>query len=396
MRVLYLTHRLPYAPNRGDRIRAFHMLEAMARFADVSLFSFVHDDEEQAQAGTVPFAESVTVSRVHRVRNLIRSALALPGSTPLTHAMLDAHDVNQKLCGLVRQRPPDVVVAYCSGMARLALEPPLNGLPFVLDMVDVDSAKWQRLGASHSNPRGWIYRREASVLRDFEVQAATRARATLLVNERERDLLHEIAPTAQLAVIPNGIDADRLHPPNGAGPSASVVFCGVLDYAPNEAGVLWFARDVWPRVRMARPDARFVIVGSRPTHAIRSLASSTANIDVTGSVPEVQPYLWRAAVSVAPLHMAQGVQNKVLEALAAGLPVVTTSVVAAGLPSSVLPGCDIADDAATFAEAVTGALAASPEARRQRAASARVGELRWSRRLADLEPLIQAAGGRPT
>jgi len=142
MRILFLTHRLPYAPNRGDRTRAFYLLREMSRFAEVSLFSFVHDDDEQSHCDRVPFARDVTCVRVSRVPNFVRGALRLPTSRPLTHSLLDSGEVRAGLDRMFKDRCPDLVVAFCSGMARFAVEPPLNRCPFVLDMVDVDSVKW--------------------------------------------------------------------------------------------------------------------------------------------------------------------------------------------------------------------------------------------------------------
>jgi glycosyltransferase involved in cell wall biosynthesis len=198
----------------------------------------------------------------------------------------------------------------------------------------------------------------------------------------------DIAPDAGVAVVPNGIDVDEFRPPVPAAESPTVVFCGVMNYQPNARGVQWFVREVWPLVRRLRPDAKFTVVGSHPTRAIQALSSAENGVEVTGAVPRVQPYLWQAAIAVAPIFVAQGVQNKVLEALAAGLPVVATQAVIAGLQPSTRAGCTVADDPGAFAEAVTGLLAATPAARRERAASAHVEELGWSTSLQQLEPLL--------
>lgn len=396
MRVLFLTHRLPYAPNRGDRIRAFQLLREMSRFASVGLFSFAHDDEELAQVPRVPFADQVEAVRVQRLRNAARGAICLASQRPLTHVLLDAGPARSTLAALAARHPPDVVVAYCSGMARFALETPLADRPLVLDMVDVDSAKWADFAGAARPPRRWIYAREARTLRAFEERATRRAVATLVVNERERQTLLDIAPGAHVVALPIGIDLARYAPPSPPTADATVIFCGVMDYYPNEDGVRWFVESVWPIVRQARPDARFLVVGSRPTRAIRHLAAQDASIEVTGSVPEVQPYLWRAAVSVAPLRLARGLQTKVLEALAAGLPVVTTPAVIEGLPDIVRPGCEARETPDAFAAAVIDLLGRRPEERRQRAAAASMAALDWSTCLRPLQDiLIAAAEGRP-
>jgi len=162
-----------------------------------------------------------------------------------------------------------------------------------------------------------------------------------------------------------------------------------MDYEPNTRGVTWFAGQVWPRVRSAIPDARFTIVGSAPTRAVRNLAKHDPSIAVVANVPSVQPYLWKAAVSIAPLHLAQGLQTKVLEALAAGLPVVVTSAVLRGLPVDARQGCLAADDAAAFADGVINMLSMSPAERRRRAAQAPVQTLHWSEQLRSLEGILK-------
>lgn len=391
MRSLFLTHRLPYAPNRGDRIRAYYLLREMSRFAEVSLFSLVHTDEEAAHVTDVPFARAVVSSRVSRVGNLVRASASLLSDRPLTHSLLDADDVQEKLTRMVRDHRPDVVVAYCSGMARFALEPPLDALPFVLDMVDVDSAKWADLSARTTGPKKWVYRREASTLRAFEAAVTSHSRATLVVNERERDTLAALAPGADVEVMSNGIDVDAFRAPAGTVRAPAVIFCGVLNYEPNEQGVLWFLEHVWPRVAAAQPKARFRIVGAHPTRAIQRAAAASTAVDLIGAVPAVQPHLWTSAVSVAPLHLARGLQNKVLEALAAGLPVVATSVVRAGLPADTQAACLEADDAEAFAGAVVSLLARGEDERDAMVRSAPLDALGWEQRLAPLEGILRAA-----
>jgi polysaccharide biosynthesis protein PslH len=397
-RILFLTHRLPYAPNRGDRLRAYHMLHAMVPRARVDLVSLVHDDDEAAHAADLrDLVDSVEVAAVPRVRNLMRGAWLWLTPRPLTHILLDSPTILPTLERIVRERPPDVVFAFCSGMMRFAMMPPLASLPCVLDMVDADSAKWRSLGQTTTGPKGLVFRREGRCLARFEIEAMRHARSTLVVNTRERDLLLELAPQAPVRVMENGVDLDRFTPEANTPPAAhpTVVFCGVMNYAPNEEGARWMARDVWPIVHAARPDARLMIVGASPTPAVQALASDEARVTVTGAVPDVRQYLWDAVVAVAPLWIARGVQNKVLEAVAAGLPCVVTPPVNEGLPDVLRPACPVAADAPEFARTVIELLAMTPEARRQRARSADLQCLTWQERLRDLVPLlIDAAATR--
>lgn len=391
MHVLFLTHRLPYAPNRGDRIRAFHLLRELSRFATVSLFSLVHDAEEATHVGEVPYVNRVATGRVPRVRSLVRGLLSLPTSRPLTHSLLDAPGVPATLEDMIRTHPPDVVLAYCSGMARFAMAPPLDRIPCVLDMVDVDSGKWADLAARSALPKRWLYRREARTLEAFEAHAARHARATLVVNNRERDLMLALAPGAVVHVVPNGVDVDAFMPPDPPQTSARVVFCGVMSYEPNVQGVVWFAQQVWPRVRAARRDATFTIVGADPAPAVLGLATRDSSIEVTGRVPEVQRYLWQAAVAVAPLQVSRGLQNKVLEAVAAGLPAVVTGAVEEGLPPCVRMACVVADEPEAFADAVLGLLQLSPKDRRQKADRAAIAGVTWVDQLARIKTIMRSA-----
>src|SRR5205814_9223916 len=263
-----------FAPNRGDRIRAYRLLEALARHATVDLVSLVHDRDEASQVDLLQDrVRSATTARVIRPLSWLRADAALGTGQPLTHALLDAPGIDRALTEVTREHRPDVVVALCSSMARFALRPPLRDLPLILDLIDVDSEKWRQVGLAARGPLGWIYRREARVLGSFESFAARRAAATLVVNDRERAVLEAIAPDAPVHVVPNGIDAVRFTPPVSPCADARVVFCGVLDYAPNVDGMLWFVRHVWPQVRQANANARLTLVGARPSAAIRALAS---------------------------------------------------------------------------------------------------------------------------
>ena len=396
MNVLFLTHRLPYAPNRGDRIRGYFLLKEMSRFAKVSLFSLVHDNDEASHLSAMPFASRVEAAKVRRVANLARGVTTLASSRPLTHTLLNGAGAKAAISRLVAERPPDVVVALCSGMARFALEAPLRGRPFVLDMIDVDSEKWRQMAQGSTGPKAWIYRREARTLAAFEAAAVSKAKMTLVVNEREREALLALVPGGRIETVQNGIDLDAFRPTGlSPDPPPNVVFCGVLSYEPNAEGVRWFAKEVWPLVRAQRRDATFTVIGSGTTQEIRDLGVVDPSIRVAGTVPSVQPYLWGSAVAIAPLRIARGVQNKVLEALAAGLPTVVTQAVFEGLPQEARLGCLAADSPVDFAEAVSRLLSITPGDRRRIAAEADLSSLTWDRNLARIQPILESASGAP-
>jgi sugar transferase (PEP-CTERM/EpsH1 system associated) len=395
MRILFLTHRLPYAPNRGDRIRAYHMLRSLSARAEVSVVSLVHDREEERHArDLLSFAARVDTVRVHKGRSFARGAAMLPTSLPLTHALLDAPDLTSVLNRVVERHPPDVVLAYCSGIAHAAMNAPLARVPLVLDLVDVDSEKWALYARRTRGPMRWIYRREARCLARFEEEAARRASAVLVVNERERASLAARVPDANVVTVSNGIDVSSFWPAGPPADGARVVFCGVFNYRPNERGAVWFANEVWPEIKARRPGAVLTLVGAHPTPRVLKLAERDRSIEVTGAVPDVRPWLWRSAVAVAPLAEARGLQNKVLEALAAGLPTVTTRVVADGLPDPVLAGCRVADAPEDFARAVLQCLALNPDERRDLAVRADLSGLQWEDQLRPLRTILSAASRR--
>ena len=392
MNVLFLSQRLPFAPNRGDRTRAYFLLRELSRFAEVSLFSLIHDREEQDAVGSVPFVTRVATAMVTPRRNRFKGAVQMVFSDrPLTHALLDAPDARSKLEQIFQESKPDVIVALCSSMAKFALELPLSSRPLIVDFIDADSGKWRQLGEQTNGPLAWIYAREARTLGAFEATVCERAFATFVVNDRERDTLKIVAPHADIGVVEVGVELDDFRPPQPPVESSDVVFCGVMDYGPNDEGVRWFLDAVWPIVRRSRPDATFTIVGRSPTKNLHAAAAADPSVTVTGAVPSVQPYLWRSALSVAPLRRARGVQTKVLEAVAAGLPVVVTEAVMSGLPEEVRVSCISEDDPDRFAQAVLAQLALPAAERRARAERTPLASLSWQGRLARVEQIVRAA-----
>lgn len=392
MRILALTHRLPYAPDRGDRLRAYHILKYLNGRADLELVSLVHDAAEASHANEMAdVASRVTTVRVPRYRNYARGLLSLPRAVPLTHTLLDGPERSAVIDTIVKQRPPDVVFAYGSGTARWAIDPPLRRIPAIIDFVDMDSQKWRELADTARAPLRWIYRREGRQLRHFEALAARTARANLVVNEREAEIARQLSPGATVVAIQNGVDLGGLQPTAPPAAKPQLVFCGVMNYAPNHDGMLWFIENVWPQVLEARSDATLVIVGSDPQRPLQDAARNFPSITVTGRVPDVRPWLWDSAVAIAPLHVARGVQNKALEAIAAGLPIVLTSAVARGLPAVATPAVFVADTEKSFASQIIRLLSHAPGERRQLAASADLSSLTWPRTLEPLWKIFESA-----
>ena len=394
MRVLFLTHRVPYAPNRGDRIRAYHILRYFKTAGvPVCVVALAHDKAEEAAAtGLQDLVDAAHIVRVTWIRNFVKASLQLAQHRPMTHALLDSPSMRPVLERVCHEWRPDVVLAFCSGMARFAMEPPLNSLPFVVDMVDVDSFKWEALAAHVRGPRRWLYRREARLLRRFEADVTRAARATLVVSARECEALRSLDAAFTPLVLPVGIDVDTFRNTGQPSTSPEVVFTGVFSYEPNEHGAMWLIERVWPLVRARHPRAHLTLVGMGPGRGLQ-VQAARADVEVTGAVDDVRPYLWRASVAVAPLATARGVQTKVLEALAAGLPVVVTTPVHEGLPEQVRSACRRADSPEEFARAVGDLLDRAGQGASVSDPHAALESLTWERSLAPLGGVLARAAG---
>ena len=327
-KLLYLVHRMPYPPNKGDKVRSYHLLQHLAQRHDVFVGTFIDDPDDAAHIATLRgLCAGLHVAPLHPLRARIASLGALAQGQPLTlHYYRDA-GLRRWVQRTVREQAIDAVVVFSSSMAQYAQG---LGLPLLVDFVDVDSAKWTQYADQHRWPLSWLYRREGRQLLACERAVAASCSRAFFVTEKETALFRSLAPecAAQVEAVSNGVDADYFAPDAArASPFAPgelpVVFTGAMDYWPNIDAVTWFAQDMLPRLRQSWPALRFHIVGRSPPPSLRALASDT--ISVSGKVPDIRPYLQHAAVVVAPLRLARGIQNKILEAMAMGRPVVATS-----------------------------------------------------------------------
>jgi sugar transferase (PEP-CTERM/EpsH1 system associated) len=317
-----LAHRLPYPPHTGDKVRAYQIAHHLARHHSLTL-GCLCDDPRSAWAAeqlrqTLGDVEVESVSR--RWKRAVALATLLTGGSA-TISYFSSTRLRRRIARRLRAAPYDLLYISSSSMAQYATDFP--DIPMLLDLVDVDSDKWVQYGRRLGFPRGWIYSLEGRRLRVHERDAAQRAVSALVVTEADAILLRELSSSKSVFVVPNGVDLAYFTP--GAAPRRApiILFTGAMDYFPNVDAVTWFCQAILPTIRTAVPKAEFFIVGKNPTPAVRRLGR-TAGVRVTGTVPDVRPFLADAALAVAPLRVARGVQNKVLEAMAAGLPVVAT------------------------------------------------------------------------
>lgn len=323
-RILYLVHRLPYPPNKGDKVRSYHLLRHLAERHEVLLGTFVDDPEDEQHVATVrQWCADVKAVRLHPRRARVSSLQGLLWGEPLTLAYYR----NAELMAWARAQRADAAVVFSSSMARYA-----EGFrgPVLVDFVDVDSAKWADYAGNHRWPLSWLYRREGRELLAYERAVAAKATQSFFVTDKEVALFTGLAPecAGRVQAVGNGVDTAYFSPdPSRPNPYDSaeipIVFTGAMDYWPNVDAVTWFAAEMLPALRVRWPGLRLSIVGRSPAAAVRALAGDA--VRVTGTVPDVRPWLQYAAVVVAPLRLARGVQNKVLEAMAMARPVVAAT-----------------------------------------------------------------------
>ena len=390
--LLYLVHRIPYPPNKGDKVRSYHILKHLAARHRVFLGTFADDpDDLQHVARLRELCAELRVIELSPRLARLRSVSGFAANEPLSVAYYRDAELARWVDTTLANEAIDACIVFSSAMAQYVAgaDAPRTVL---IDFVDVDSAKWAQYANSRWWPLSWVYRREGSRLLAFERAAADRATRAFFVTDAEADLFRRLAPgcVGRIETIGNGVDTEQYAPsqalpsPFAAG-SLPVVFTGAMDYWPNVDGVRWFAEEVLPRVLDALPNAHFTIVGMRPTAAVKALAS--ARVTVTGTVPDVRPYLQHAAVVVAPLRVARGIQNKILEAMAMARPVVATDACGAGIDAVNGRHFVTAHDAATMADAVVSLLRDGEAARMMgNAARARiVARYTWAAQLRLLE-----------
>jgi len=352
--ILFVTQRVPFPPDKGDKIRTFHQLDYLASRHHVYCACFVDSPTDWKHVETLrQWCRDVAAIRWTRRRGALRGVRGLIGGSSMTGAAYQDLEMTRRIrtwCGDVDF---DVATAFSSSMApyALAAEAPRR----VLDLCDVDSMKWLQYAERARGPAAAIYRREGRSLRQFEIQCLSRFDATIVISSRERAILDQPGTHPRLHVLTNGVEIPTAQFARAADCGPTVGFVGVMDYPPNIDGVTWFVESIWPRVRRAIPDANFIIVGRNPTQRVQRLDKANG-VRVIGAVSDVQPFLAEMRVAVAPLQVARGLQNKVLEALAMGRPVVATSEVAAGLPVLTTDKIIIEDKAESFANRVLAVL----------------------------------------
>jgi sugar transferase (PEP-CTERM/EpsH1 system associated) len=390
-KVLFLAHRVPFPPDKGDKIRAFHMLQHLAERHEVWLGAGADDlmDLEHVPAMR-EWCVDLCVAPLGKPRRLANMATAMVRNAPLSVARFRHPMLERWIDTVLRDVRPDLVFVFSSALGQYVLGRLPGNATLVVDFVDADAEKWRAYAGEARGPMRWIYRREARLLAGFERTLLQAATAGLLISEIERRLMAQLVgdQAHKLQVVPNGVDTDYFDVTPAQTAVPEIVLCGRMDYLPNIDAAQWFAHDILPKVRQACPDALFRIVGAAPTTAVTALRQ-LRGVDVVGAVPDVRPYLARAAAVVAPLRIARGIQNKVLEGMSAARPVVATPQALEGIAAQVGRDVLVGEDAEAFAGAVSAVLQNRAPAGLGRSAREFVlGHHRWSAQLAALDAII--------
>ena len=394
--LLYLVHRIPYPPNKGDKIRSYHLLKHLAQSYRVHVGAFVDagEDWQHAEALAKLAGGEVKLVPLHPRWASLRSATGLLTGAPLTVPYYHDARMQQWVDTLLAQYPQARALAFSSSMAQYLMQ--YTKVRRVIDFVDIDSDKWRQYAEKKKWPMRWIYQREARKLFELEQNVSRAFSAATFVSAAEAALFKQMAPDCADKVFgfSNGVDTDYFSPQqNLVSPYEAedrvLVFTGAMDYWANVDAVCWFAGAVWPAIQHVQPHARLYIVGSCPSPAVQALAK-LQGVVVTGSVPDTRPYIAHAALALAPLRIARGIQNKVLEAMAMAKPTVLTPQALEGIAAQPGESVLLAKDAAEFVQHICDVLAGHYPGMGELARMHVLEHYSWAKHLGVMEQLLKS------
>jgi len=339
-----LTHRVPFPPDRGDRIRSWNILKHLAKTNQMSL-GCVSDEPVTAdiRAKLDSVCERISIANVGSRTKWMRAGISASRGRSLTEGLFWSPALDRTLTRWTQEQQFDAVIVYCSSMLRYARRPHLKTTPHFVDLVDVDSQKFYEYADNAKSWKKAIYRTEANRVQRLEHDAVRLSKAVTLVSDAEADVLCGTLQSGEHGVhgIANGVDTEYFTPQQSTDAqeacdelkSPSFVFVGVMNYPPNVEALCWFATNVWPDLKKMYPHAKLEIVGKHPNSEVLALAKHDG-IQVTGTVPDVRSHVANADIVIAPLQIARGIQNKVLEALSMGKPVIASPKASHGIDAS--------------------------------------------------------------
>jgi sugar transferase (PEP-CTERM/EpsH1 system associated) len=350
MRIFFICERVPFPPARGDKITTSNEIRHLSTNHQVHVFCLADGKQDLDNIpGLRRYAQSVTAVPVNGWKSKLRALEALFVGGSLSVAAFN----EAKLHNIIRQKfaelQPDLIMVYSCNVGQYAEHFPQ--VPRIMQFAELDSARWGQFARRSRPPLRWVYAIEEQRFFAYEQHIARTFSHALVCTAAEQCDFERLVPGAPVSPIGNGVDFDYFPSKGIAKQSGSIIFTGVMDYFPNVDAVVWFCDEVLPIVQRQIPEACLTICGSRPVAAVRRLAKRRG-VTVTGRVPDTRPYMDRAEVFVAPLRMARGIQNKLLEAMAMGLPCVASTAVTRGTAVPDGEGILAADDRDEFAERV--------------------------------------------
>lgn len=383
--VLFLCHRIPYPPDKGDKIRSWQLLRFLSERFRVHLACFVDDSSDMKHAQTLEaVCESVALVPLNPLFARVRSLLGFLKKEPLTLSYYRDRRMEDHVTRL-RRRPLHAEFAFSSSVAPYLMRS-AHGRPRFIDLCDADSEKWRQYSRSSRGLMRFIYSREATCLSEAETDIANWAEASFAITPQEAAIFND-RPGVQRKVDwwANGVDTTYYDPDRKSkneGCRADVVFVGAMDYRANVDAINGFVREAWPMLRKRKPDATFAIVGARPTRQVRTLHGSNG-ITVTGRVDDVRPWLSGAKVVIAPMCVARGIQNKVLEAMAMAKAVILTPAAAEGIKATAGKEYVVAENGTAFATELERLIAdkGAADAIGRAARACVIADYDWSARL---------------
>ncbi|MDO4575652.1 MAG: TIGR03087 family PEP-CTERM/XrtA system glycosyltransferase [Planctomycetia bacterium] len=403
MNILFITHRYPYPPNRGDSIRSFHFLKRMAQMGTVCLATLYDQEPLPEWTATLnDLCEEVIAEPWGRRKKWLRAGMSLLRGKTMTEGLFFHPRLKRRIRELALRRHFDVVVFFCSSMTpyRSAFRG-ITPMPrMITDLVDVDSQKWFDYSRKASGWKKVLFHIEGSRLRKLEKRIADFCESLVVTTPEEAALYRSFCPVEHLTPIPNGVDTVFFHSdaiPEMAEIPHRCVFVGAMDYHANVDGVFWFLENVLPQIRAKYPDCALDVVGSRPVPELKRRCENTPGAHLVGTVPDVRPYLKRAAVVVIPLQVARGIQNKVLEACSMGRPVVVSPGAAEGIHADAGTDFLVCDTPESWVKTLDEVFR-NPELRNHLSlAGRRMTEMAygWPIQLDKLEALLGKDGNRP-
>lgn len=333
--ILFLSQRIPYPPDKGDKIRSYRALLHLGEQHRIHLGTFIDDPDDLRHIPLMEsMCESTHIARLNPLVARTRSLGALLTGAPLSLPYFYDRSLDTWITRTLERNSIDAIFVFSSAMAQYVLNMKSGPRKILMDFVDVDSEKFRQYAAERGFPASLIYNRESRKLLAFDRRVAAHADASFFVSAAEADLFRSLAPevSAKTHELSNGIDTEYFDPASvtasladlpayGSGPN--LIFTGRMDYKPNVDAVSWFVARVLPGLLSQRPHARFIIAGAAPAPAVTALAANPA-VHVTGRVDDMRPWLAHADLAVAPMAIGRGIQNKVLEAAAMARPVLTT------------------------------------------------------------------------